>query len=252
MREYIFERLNLMTQRVLSNSVCQEMEAYRGSIPGLINTLELRSNYDYLLRGMLVELTGWIIRDKHEHEVVTKNMEVPATWWDMLKSDHFPGWLLRYYPAKTKTITMAYEREIRVCPHANVAWPNGKHLEFLCFEDNDLPSYATTGPLLGYTGSSEKEKGKAVITNEPLEAWRKKFTKTEGRPPNSSEEYRWQVWEDLEMDAARMSRVKSEGVPCGCGLGTDTNGDGDCVVCGPEKSRKKRADQHAMRSEVPQ
>ena len=145
-KQYQFERMNLSVSRILTDGTIKE-ELDR--VPGLRNTLRLdiRDSYTFsLAKHLVLELTGWILRDKHEHELVYKSEEitinVPLTWWDMLKQEHFPeGWLKRW-PVKTvglsKKVHFQYEQQVRVCPHANVAWPDERHLHFLTFETTPL------------------------------------------------------------------------------------------------------------------
>jgi len=134
-RNYEFAPVTLSTLRVVSDREAQEL----AGVPQLRNTLQLLQHYDYILRGMVLELTGWILRDKHEHEPVTKNLEVPATWWSMLVKDHFPKWWKDRWPPKSRTETFTFEQQIRVCPHANVTWPDRRHLDFLTFENENPP-----------------------------------------------------------------------------------------------------------------
>ena len=193
---YQFERHNLSVSRILSEGYIKEELS---KVPGLGNTLGLTVRDSYisnLAKHMVLELTGWILRDKHEHEVVHKSEEitinVPETWWDMLKQDHFPKWWLKLWPVRTvglsKKAYFEYEQQIRVCPHANVAWPDDRHLGFLTFEPV-LPREAG-----GFTG----------------------------------------VWGPNPTDSV---------VNCpSCGVGRDTDGDGDCALCGPMKKRKKPDD----------
>jgi hypothetical protein len=195
-KKYWFERFPLSASRVFSEGYLKEE---LGKIPGFRNTMKLEARERYVMdtaRHLVLELTGWILRDKHEHEIVYKSEEitidVPATWWDMLKQDNFPESWLKRWPVKTvglsKKAHFEYEQQIRVCPHANVAWPDERHLNFLTFK---TPSLRETGGFTGVWGPGPKDP-------------------------------------DIYCPS--------------CGVGLDTDGDGNCVLCGPPRKRKKSDD----------
>jgi hypothetical protein len=133
---YNLERFLISTQEKLSKGVLDEE---LGKVPQLRSSMRISVDWDYILRGMIPRLTGWILRDEHKHNVTkTMSITVPTTWWEMLKRDHFPEWWKRRWPVVEHALTKDYvfEEEVRVCPHANVAWREPDHIEFLTFQSN--------------------------------------------------------------------------------------------------------------------
>lgn len=51
----------------------------------------------------VLRLWGMFDSEPVEYETVTFAVDVPASWWDMFKAGHFPNWLLRIFPAKTRS-----------------------------------------------------------------------------------------------------------------------------------------------------
>lgn len=147
-----------------------------GRVPQLRSTLRASADLDYILRGMILRLTGWILRDKHKHMVTkTMSISVPINWWEMLKRDHLPKWWNDRWPVVNHTLTkeFTFEEEVRVCPHADVAWQDPQHIRFLEFHND---------------------------------------------PPRDK-----------------------PGVLCPtCGVGQDTDGDGNCAFCGPKYRKLKK------------
>ena len=144
-KRYTFKRLDLSSRRVMTEAFMEEDKDSRlthelDRCPQLRTTLDLYSHYSKYLRGMVLDLTGWILRDSHEHELVTKEAQVPATWWDMLVRDKFPLWWKKRWPIKTKVQYFTFEQQVRVCPHADIAWPDPAHLDFITFEMEGLPN----------------------------------------------------------------------------------------------------------------
>ena len=166
---HTLDTVMLGTQTHISTEISERLRDELNMVPQLRNTLKLNVDLDYILKGMMLRLTGWILRDQHKHTVTkTMSISVPTTWWEMLKRDHLPEWWKRRWPVVNHTLTKDYtfEEEVRVCPHADVAWKDPHHIEFLEFQSD-------------------------------------------------------------------FSREKP-GVKCPtCGVGQDTDGDGNCAWCGP-------------------
>ena len=129
-----------------------------GMLPCLRNSLELRREYSYILGRMVLRLTGWVLRDEEQHEVVSKTMaiKVPASWWQMLKRDCLPAWLTRKFPVRTRDVTEAFsfEQQVRLCPHADVAFSDPEHIEFLTFRTAMAPP-SGDGTLYAIEGRSD-------------------------------------------------------------------------------------------------
>jgi len=200
-RNYEFAPVTLSNCRVVSDREAQEL----AGMPQLKNTLQLLQRYDYIIRGMVLELTGWILRDKYEHELVTKTVELPLTWWDMFRDKYFPLWWLKWRPSRTATKTFTFEQQIRVCPHANVAWPDKRHLDFLTFEnENPFVTINQTTP-------------ECLVHHVPMVLCF--YSRGPGDPPGNG-------WTCRECTKEREGEATGKN-------GTDTNGDGDCMYCGP-------------------
>ena len=83
---------------------------------------------------MVYQLQVWLLKDSHKHmEQVTIKME-PINWWQMMK-EGFPEWFKRRWPVKLRERVYLVETQIRVCPHADIAWDDSKHINFLTYED---------------------------------------------------------------------------------------------------------------------
>ena len=79
---------------------------------------------DALWGGLLVRFVTDVLVRPGEEETELLSFAVPATWWQHLKQDVFPAWLLRRFPVRTTTL----ERRIRyridaTYPQADVVLP---------------------------------------------------------------------------------------------------------------------------------
>ena len=158
---YNFRKFPICTQRVVDDSLLKALGVELDQVPQLRDTLRLSGRADRLLGAMVLQLTGWILRDSHEHELVSKEAEVgvdaPATWWDMLVEDHFPEWWKARWPVRhkriTRTVWARYEQQVRVCPHSDIAWPDERHLDFLTWrikpKGEEPAEQGWTGPAAG-------------------------------------------------------------------------------------------------------
>jgi len=87
------------------------------------------------VRSSLLKLKTYLLKRAHK-QIGVGSYRFPATWWEHLKKTHFPAWLLARFPVKYALVAYEYETEIRLCPHANIAWPDGAcHLDFLTYND---------------------------------------------------------------------------------------------------------------------
>jgi hypothetical protein len=153
------KRLDVSTQEAvdpLHRRVAEELSL----VPGLRDSLGLHQEYSYILGKMVLRLTGWVLRDDRQHEVVTKTMaiKVPASWWQMLKQDCLPAWLVRRLPVRTRDVTetFAFEQEVRVCPHADVTFRDPAHLEFMTFRAGALPGDGALYAIEGESNSYQR------------------------------------------------------------------------------------------------
>jgi hypothetical protein len=104
----------------------------------VVRQATLESQPDYLMRGFLVSLRTWLLKGTHV-EMQTLSVRTPKTWKDHWKHDMLlsESKLWRYVashmaPPEYKYETKEVETQVRVCPHNNTYFPEGKeHLEFL-------------------------------------------------------------------------------------------------------------------------
>lgn len=57
----------------------------------------------------------------------------PENWWEAFKERWFPGWLLRRYPVKMKSINIRERVFKAICPHMPCDG-RSRHVEFLFYE----------------------------------------------------------------------------------------------------------------------
>lgn len=84
---------------------------------------------DHIAETMVIWLETFMLRGSAQRE--TGSYVVPASWWDQFKLEKFPARLLARFPPKFKTQFYTYEKHIHVCPHADVEWPDHRHIEFM-------------------------------------------------------------------------------------------------------------------------
>jgi hypothetical protein len=92
--------------------------------------MEFSEDRDRLYNLLTMQLRTFLLRSGHEDQHV-EEMGVPSTWWQHLKQDHFPAWLLRRFPVKFHMKKFTYEKFTYLCPHADLAWPDPNHIEFM-------------------------------------------------------------------------------------------------------------------------
>ncbi len=230
-------------------------------MPQVKTTLRLHTRLEHAMRAMVLDLTAWILRDNNKHETgtktVTQTLTLPETWWDMLKQHpKFPRWFIKRYPPKVITksfdFTVTFEKEVRVCPHGDVEFRDPLHMYYLAFETPSGPvkippeAVAADGfihiEVYGDTTVDQKHhlqgfSSELVIYPDFVHARVKLL------PEHAEKALRWlnsqyDLHYEFVMPAA-VAKTKAEeafrihGVLCPkCGVGTDTNGDGDCLYCG--------------------
>lgn len=100
------------------------------SLVGSPNNLTVRQEYDHRLRGMVFHLRAWLLTATHTDKH-TAYFNTPKTWWQHFKETHFPLWLKKQFPVVYTQVPFEYEKDIHVCPHSNIAWPDAVHLDFV-------------------------------------------------------------------------------------------------------------------------
>lgn len=76
------------------------------------------------------EELGWRHRDPIRRP--TGTLDIPETWWDHFKLEHFPRWMQRRFPIQYRRVVTEESREtVKVCPHLGVPVGNGKHVRYL-------------------------------------------------------------------------------------------------------------------------
>ena len=113
----------------------------------LMNNHNFQSFEDRFCEGMVYTLRVYLAGNTKSDVKMVENTvagdPVPTSWWQMLKRDHAPEWFKKRWPVVTsiKHYTVMQEvsySETRVCPHADVAWPDNSHLHFLTYEDKQF------------------------------------------------------------------------------------------------------------------
>ncbi len=98
---------------------------------------------------LVAYLSSWVLASSHpEMGYLTFEYKVPATWFDHLKQSikysQWPRWvpyrLWAWFIGKLmvkltlKTATRDYVKNINVCPHANMDFPDRNHIRFLMMD----------------------------------------------------------------------------------------------------------------------
>lgn len=96
--------------------------------------VDVESYMDHVSQKMVYRLKAYLYG---KEDVVTSNgvdryVSIPTSWWQMLKKEHFPEWLLKICPVNE--ISLAVSRKVtmsitKVCPHIN-ATTDRQHIEF--------------------------------------------------------------------------------------------------------------------------
>lgn len=123
----IFEtrRINLNRIRVEAEE-CISGEA--------LHNLTLSKVEDDMSMHLWLKLRTEILAEKLQETTKVMIIEVPTSWWQMLKRDVFPKWFIALYPVKNRTIkdTVTFTRFAKF-PTINRVFPRDKPimLEFM-------------------------------------------------------------------------------------------------------------------------
>lgn len=106
----------------------------------------LNMRVDSLLRSMVYELRSFVVGNTKEE---TSTTITPRTWWEMLKRDHFPQWLLERFPVRYD-VHEHVKAIYHICPHLE-AGPRQDHVQFISYEPTTKEDSGTV-----HGGSQEK------------------------------------------------------------------------------------------------
>ncbi|KKN15923.1 hypothetical protein LCGC14_0981150 [marine sediment metagenome] len=98
-----------------------------GQLKQMTFTEDPRDYADSVIRRIRYFILG-----RNTHNEVTEDVvkTYPATMWEELKRDFWPGWLIRRYPVRySRDVKHVLHKHYNVCPHLNA--PQGKHLDFM-------------------------------------------------------------------------------------------------------------------------
>lgn len=127
-RHHGFERIRFEATTAVWLNPKQFHALAKGIVP--IDT-EFQSSLDWATRTLMVHMRSYLLRSPIV-EKRTTYFEVPSTWWQHLKRDHFPAWLLRRFPVEMTKVPFEYETNLRVCPHSDTSFPADQaHIDFL-------------------------------------------------------------------------------------------------------------------------
>ena len=93
-RDEIAERLIKKIRFAARYSISNEM---------LLHSLDFTVYEDQILRQMIYSVRGYIL-GTNDVAIV----RVPKNWWQMFKYEHFPKWLLNYFPVAYREIKIDY------------------------------------------------------------------------------------------------------------------------------------------------
>ena len=102
------------------------------SIHNIMCAADLETYFDLVIDCLVMQLTAYVARGEHEQ---IGFIQIPSTWFEHFKEAHFPAWALKRWSVVYRDIP--YTKTIRICPHANVAWGDCRHIEFLSREIRD-------------------------------------------------------------------------------------------------------------------
>jgi hypothetical protein len=98
-----------------------------------VNT-EIDFHEDRMTWALVGTLRSYLVKGVHQEQRTT-HLTTPATWWDHFKEAKFPAWLLKRFPVKYTERPFTYESQTRICPHADFAWGDQSHIDFLTYQD---------------------------------------------------------------------------------------------------------------------
>jgi len=145
----VCHRMEIAVQSVLKGFVRRHPE-----LGGFARNAELQitsQDIDREAEELVAYLSSWVLAPSHpEKGYLTFEYKVPATWFDHLKQSIKYGVHPRWVPSRLwawlmgkitvkltlKTMTKEYVKNINVCPHGNVKFPDHTHIRFMM----DYPS----------------------------------------------------------------------------------------------------------------
>lgn len=108
--------------------ICKDVVCVQETISrrGLFCKVDLESSLDAVRDSLVYRLIAYMARSEHEQ---VGYIDVPATWWQTFKYEHFPAWALKQWPVVYKGVR--YTQKIHLCPHVYVDWGDRRHVDFL-------------------------------------------------------------------------------------------------------------------------
>jgi len=100
---------------------------------------------DNLTDSIIFKIRGFLMGEKLREEKRNWRVSYPSSWWQMLKEQYFPKWLLKKYPVKytikkRKVTFKVYE----VYPKLPIAIPKYTDSHFplqICYEEDIINEY---------------------------------------------------------------------------------------------------------------
>ena len=100
------------------------------SVPiNLIRRAEVVTGISHVADRLVASLKTYLVAGAHE--CGDAEVSRPASWWDHFKQDEFPAWAKKIWPPIYTTETVFQPKNVYVCPHDNLAWPDKNHIEWL-------------------------------------------------------------------------------------------------------------------------
>lgn len=114
MKEVVLEKIKFLISAYVSDSVKDD----------LIYDEFYEAVYQRMIYNLKVFLWG-----REVSKSVEETVNVPVSWWDAFKEEHFPKFLKKRFPVKWRTINVVV-KHYHVCPHLNYK-TNRPHITFL-------------------------------------------------------------------------------------------------------------------------
>jgi len=118
-RKAVMDRFQLASKKCLSHDALMaatnaQIEFYADRIAG----------------GLVTELRTWILAGQHRAQ--ERDVYEPLNWFEHLKRDYAPQWVLQRFPVKFRLVEKIMTHgPTYVCPHSNQKWANSSHIEFM-------------------------------------------------------------------------------------------------------------------------
>jgi len=143
--EMKIEDLNLKDAPIFKEIVLKkfrwDIHRYVGSY--MLATMDFDKVMELHLDEMLLQLRA-IVLGKENLNTTQVQIEieyVPLTWWDHFKEDHFPEWMKKLYPVKTREIIIETRNnhiENRICPHIDAPFHMESDLHIRWIENDNV------------------------------------------------------------------------------------------------------------------